>query len=318
MYHHVVFVPAHPPYFRQPSMTRLLILPGIFAVATISVWLMLYNAPGWSDATAEGGTTSWELPSQFENFTTLAVKFKAYKNEHYAYISMLFTCTYLYKQTFAIPGSFLLNIIAGAVFGMLPGFIACCILTTLGSTLCYLFSEMFGREYVLYYFGERLTYLQQKIDDNNQRLLPFLLFARMFPISPSWLLNIVAPFLNIPLPIFAASAFVGLAPYNFVCVQAGSILSELKSWDDVFSSTTMLNMFSMALIPLVYAFFVRPRADSKTSALLTAVAEGMPNNNQPKRLGRRYCGLTRIFSKLARPPPPPTDVVGLLKNVETV
>jgi uncharacterized membrane protein YdjX (TVP38/TMEM64 family) len=69
---------------------------------------------------------------------------------------------------------------------------------------------MFGREYVFYYFGNKLTYLQQKIDDNSHRLLPFLLFARMFPISPSWLLNIVAPFLNIPLPIFAFSAFVGM------------------------------------------------------------------------------------------------------------
>ena len=92
---------------------------------------------------------------------------------------------------------------------MTGGFLLCCILTTVGSTLCYLFSEMFGREYVLYYFGERLTYLQQKIDDNSHRLLQFLLFARMFPISPSWLLNIVAPFLNIPLPIFSISAFVG-------------------------------------------------------------------------------------------------------------
>uniref|UniRef100_A0A915D143 Uncharacterized protein n=1 Tax=Ditylenchus dipsaci TaxID=166011 RepID=A0A915D143_9BILA len=44
-----------------------------------------------------------------------------------------------------------------------------------------------------------LSILQQKVDDNSHRLLPFLLFARMFPISPSWLLNIVAPFLNIPL-----------------------------------------------------------------------------------------------------------------------
>ncbi|GMS80197.1 hypothetical protein PENTCL1PPCAC_2372, partial [Pristionchus entomophagus] len=52
---------------------------------------------------------------------------------------------------------------------------------------------LFGREYVLYYFGQKLTYLQQKVDDNSNRLLPFLLFARMFPISPSWLLNIVAP-----------------------------------------------------------------------------------------------------------------------------
>ncbi|KIH43915.1 hypothetical protein ANCDUO_26072 [Ancylostoma duodenale] len=73
----------------------------------------------------------------------------------------------------------------------------------------------------MYYFGQKLTYLQQKvsqfklifvsfnIDDNSNRLMPFLLFARIFPISPSWLLNIVAPFLNIPLRIFVISAFIG-------------------------------------------------------------------------------------------------------------
>ena len=55
------------------------------------------------------------------------------------------------------------NIIAGTVFGMWTGFLLVCCLTTIGSTLCYLFSELFSREYVLYYFGEKLTYLQQKV-----------------------------------------------------------------------------------------------------------------------------------------------------------
>ncbi|KAH7730253.1 CBN-BUS-19 protein [Aphelenchoides avenae] len=238
-------------------MTRLLILPGIFAAATLSLWYMIRSAPGWS---APDGTVTFELPAQFDNFTVIAEKFREYKDEHYAYITTVFICAYLYKQTFAIPGSFLLNIIAGAVFDMWKGFFLVCALTTCGSSMCYLFSELFGREYILYYFGERLTYLQQKIDDNSHRLLPFLLFARMFPISPSWLLNIVAPFLNIPLPIFAFSAFIGLAPYNFICVQAGYILSDLRSWDDVFSTSTMLKLSSFALLPLAYAMFVRPRA----------------------------------------------------------
>lgn len=52
-------------------------------------------------------------------------------------------------------------------------------------------------------------YVWFQIDDNSNRLMPFLLFARIFPISPSWLLNIVAPFLNIPLRIFVISAFIG-------------------------------------------------------------------------------------------------------------
>ncbi|KAI6216720.1 hypothetical protein M3Y99_01804600 [Aphelenchoides fujianensis] len=215
-------------------MTRLLILPGIFASATLALWLMITRAPGW---TAEDGSSRLELPTQFDNFTTIALRFREYRDEHYFYI----------------------NIIAGALFDIWCGFFLVCFLTTCGSTLCYLFSEMFGREYVLYYFGERITYLQQKVDDNSHRLLPFLLFARMFPISPSWLLNIVAPFLNIPLPIFAFSAFIGLAPYNFICVQAGFILADLRSWDDVFSTATMLKLCSFALLPLAYAIFVRPR-----------------------------------------------------------
>ncbi|PAV82178.1 hypothetical protein WR25_19257 [Diploscapter pachys] len=234
---------------------RIFILPGIFAVASLSLWYMICSAPGWHPE-----DDMLTLPKQFDNFTILAEKFKHYKEEHYAYITTLFVCTYLYKQTFAIPGSFVLNIIAGAVYDLWGGFIMCCFLTTAGSTLCYLFSELFGREYVFYYFGQKLTYLQQKIDDNSNRLMPFLLFARMFPISPSWLLNIVAPFLNIPLPIFIISSLIGLAPYNFICVQAGYILSDLRSWDDIFSTTTMLKLCSFALLPLAYAIYVRPQA----------------------------------------------------------
>lgn len=283
-------------------LCRLLILPAIFVSATFSLWLLIYNAPDLGDVTGtnrgqqqqHGEASSLangkgrapdddgspplllpshpsgltlELPTQFENFTSFAKRFRNYKERHTAYISTLFVCAYLYKQTFAIPGSFLLNIIAGAIFGLWSGFILCCFLTTVGSTLCYLFSEFFSREYVLYYFGEKITYLQRKVDDNSHRLLPFLLFARMFPISPSWLLNIVAPFLNIPLPIFTFSVFIGLAPYNFICVQAGFILSDLRSWDDVFSTATMLKLSSFALLPLCYAMFIKRQKRSNSSSV---------------------------------------------------
>lgn len=254
-------------------MTRLFILPAIFAAASLTLWYLVCSAPGWE--TTADSIASFELPQQFENFTVLAERFKVYKEQHFGYISTVFVYTYLYKQTFAIPGSFFLNVIAGAVFGFWPGTILCCVLTTIGASLCYLFSELFGREYVLYYFGQKLTYLQQKIDDNSNRLIPFLLFARIFPISPSWLLNIVAPFLNIPLKIFAITAFVGLAPYNLICVQAGIFLADLKSWDDIFSTTTILKLSAFALIPLIWTVFVRPRA--QRHQLIQAQEEEKPN-----------------------------------------
>lgn len=117
------------PFSEAAAMTRLLILPGIFAAATLSLWYMIRSAPGWSSPGMSArprithcnenpiflkqlvypdGTVSFELPAQFDNFTVLAEKFRDYKDEHYAYITTVFVCTYLYKQTFAIPGSFLL------------------------------------------------------------------------------------------------------------------------------------------------------------------------------------------------------------------
>ncbi|KAL7071714.1 hypothetical protein ACQ4LE_009367 [Meloidogyne hapla] len=272
------------------TITRLLFLPAIFVAATLFLWVLICNAPEWpqiaetskinnkngtlDNIEREDGSEEFkddkdnstspspfvlELPTQFENFTSFTARFRLYEKRHSAYIFTLFTCIYLYKQTFAIPGSFFMNIIAGAIYGLPIGFLLCSVLTTIGSTLCYLFSELFSREYVLYYFGEKINYLQRKVDDNSHRLLAFLLFARMFPISPSWLLNIVAPFLNIPLPLFTFSVLVGLAPYNFICVQAGFILSDLRGWDDVFSTATMLKLSSFALLPLCYAMFVRKR-----------------------------------------------------------
>ncbi|GMR59358.1 hypothetical protein PMAYCL1PPCAC_29553, partial [Pristionchus mayeri] len=97
---------------------------------------MICSAPGWNS----DGTATFEMPKQFDNFTVLAIKFKDYKEQHFAYITSVFICAYLYKQTFAIPGSFFLNVIAGAVFDMWSGFLLVCSLTTAGSTLCYLFS----------------------------------------------------------------------------------------------------------------------------------------------------------------------------------
>ncbi|VDO27524.1 unnamed protein product [Onchocerca flexuosa] len=201
----------------------------------------------------------WNLQNHFANFTETTNLFHVYKDQHFSYITTLFVFAYIYKQTFAIPGSFILNLIAGALFDVWIGFLLVCILTTIGSTLCYLFSESFAREYVFYYLGHHITYLQQKVHSNSHCLVEFLLFARMFPISPSWLLNIVAPFLNIPIFIFVMTTFIGLAPYNYICVQAGCILSELHSWTDIFSISTLFKLSLLSLLPLIYVFYIKPR-----------------------------------------------------------
>ena len=63
----------------------------------------------------------------------------------YYYALVLFSSAYLFKQTFAIPGSVFLNLLAGAIFGLNLGFLLTCFLTACGATCCYSLAKFAGR-----------------------------------------------------------------------------------------------------------------------------------------------------------------------------
>ena len=57
---------------------------------------------------------SYELhfPSDLEDLKTLASLLKQYRRDNFGYVVLLFCSAYLYKQTFAIPGSVFMVIIS--------------------------------------------------------------------------------------------------------------------------------------------------------------------------------------------------------------
>ncbi|MGH0117522.1 UNVERIFIED_CONTAM: hypothetical protein FKN15_038042 [Acipenser sinensis] len=205
----------------------------------------LYPDPG----SEEGRTLTF--PSDLEELQELAELLKFYKTEHTAYVLLLFCSAYLYKQSFAIPGSSFLNMLAGALFGPWQGLFLACVLTTVGSTYCYLLSRTFGKQHIVRMFPDKVSQLQRKTEENRSSLFFFLLFLRFFPMTPNWFLNVTAPILNIPISIFFFSVLIGLIPYNFICVRTGVILSEISSLDDLFSWSTLLQLLAIALVALV-------------------------------------------------------------------
>lgn len=127
----------------------------------------------------------------------------------------------------------------------------CCVLTSVGATCCYLLSSVFGKQLVVSYFPDKVALLQRKVEENRNSLFFFLLFLRLFPMTPNWFLNLSAPILNIPIVQFFLSVLIGLIPYNFICVQTGSILSTLTSLDALFSWETAFKLLAIALVALV-------------------------------------------------------------------
>ncbi|KAF6726697.1 Transmembrane protein 41A-A [Oryzias melastigma] len=146
-----------------------------------------------------------KFPSDLEDLRELAELLQFYKTEHTGYVLLLFCSAYLYKQSFAIPGSSFLNILAGAIFGPYEGLLLACVLTTVGSTMCYLLSQAFGKHYIVNLFPSKVSMLQRKVEENQDCLFFFLLFLRFFPMTPNWFLNMSAPIVNIPITFFFLS-----------------------------------------------------------------------------------------------------------------
>ncbi|XP_040005347.1 transmembrane protein 41A-A [Xiphias gladius] len=192
-----------------------------------------------------------KFPSDLEELRELAELLQFYKKEHTGYVLLLFCSAYLYKQSFAIPGSSFLNILAGAIFGSYQGLFLACVLTTVGSTMCYLLSQAFGKRYIVNLFPDKVSMLQRKVEENQDCLFFFLLFLRFFPMTPNWFLNMSAPIVNIPITFFFCSVFIGLLPYNFICVQTGVMLSEVLSLDDLFSWERLLQLLAIACMALL-------------------------------------------------------------------
>uniref|UniRef100_A0AAQ4RGI2 VTT domain-containing protein n=3 Tax=Gasterosteus aculeatus TaxID=69293 RepID=A0AAQ4RGI2_GASAC len=242
------------------DMRSLAGLGALVAAASVFLYVLSTHLPpgparGPPDPAGgdDGGVREYRLkfPSDLDELRELAEMLKFYKREHHGYVLLLFCSAYLYKQSFAIPGSSFLNMLAGAIFGPWEGLVLACLLTTVGSTFCFLLSAAFGKQLVVRHFPEKVSLLQRKVEENRSCLFFFLLFLRFFPMTPNWFLNITCPVLNIPIPVFFFSVLIGLIPYNFICVRTGSILSSISSLDDIFSWGTLAQLLGIALVALL-------------------------------------------------------------------
>ena len=71
--------------------------------------------------------------------------------------------------------------------------------------------------------------------EHKNNLIYYLIFLRIFPGSPNWLMNITFPHINVNPIIFILTVFIGIAPWNFFSCSAGAILRELTTTQEIMS-----------------------------------------------------------------------------------
>lgn len=153
------------------GLVQVVALCACFGLATTALYALAYQL-----SREIGGSDGLPLtfPTSVEELQRLVAQLDQVREENFGLVLSVFAAAYLYKQTFAIPGSVFLNVLAGALFGVRYGLPLVCLLTACGASCCYLLSWLVGRHLVLHYLGHRIKPLQERVSLSCAALTPIL------------------------------------------------------------------------------------------------------------------------------------------------
>lgn len=163
-----------------------------------------------------------------------------------------FMLIYIVQTALSLPGAAILSLAAGAIFGTIMGTVYAGIAATTGATLAFLLTRYLLCDVVLNKFGSKLEVMNRELEERG---FSYLLFLRLVPLFPFFLINLAAGLTRIPLRTFFFGTMIGIIPGGFVYVNAGASLATIDSLSGIASprvlgSLALLGLF--ALVPVLY------------------------------------------------------------------
>lgn len=163
-----------------------------------------------------------------------------------------FIVLYTAAVALSLPFATLMTLLGGFLFGRWLGTAAVVIGATAGAAVLFLVA----RSALGTSLRDRAGPLYQKVAANMQdNAIGYMLFMRLVPLFPFFLVNIVPALFNVRLAPYVITTFFGIIPGTFVYVNFGRELASIETLHDLASpqmllAFTLLGLF--ALIPVVY------------------------------------------------------------------
>jgi uncharacterized membrane protein YdjX (TVP38/TMEM64 family) len=168
-------------------------------------------------------------------------------------VSIIFLAIYIVQTAFSLPGAAVLSLAAGALFGLLRGVLLVNLGATLGATLAFLFARYLFRDLVVKKFGSpHLDKLNTEVENQGYS---YLLFLRLVPLFPFFLINLGAALTSIPLRMFFLTTMFGIIPGSVVYVNAGASLAAIETLGDVTSPRVLFSFGLLGLFALLPVFY---------------------------------------------------------------
>ncbi|XP_077057763.1 transmembrane protein 41B isoform X1 [Siphateles boraxobius] len=229
----------------------ILLLVSIFACSACVMYLVFRNFPELSED--EKGKI--KIPKDMDDAKALGTVLSKYKDTYYTQVLVAYFATYIFLQTFAIPGSIFLSILSGYLYPFPLALFLVCLCSGLGASFCYMLSYLVGRPMVYKYLTERAQKWSQQVDKHREHLINYIIFLRITPFLPNWFINITSPVINVPLGVFFLGTFLGVAPPSFVAINAGTTLYKLTTAGEAVSWNSLIVLGVLAVVSILPVCF---------------------------------------------------------------
>lgn len=165
---------------------------------------------------------------------------------------------YIISVTFSIPGATFLTLSMGYLFGLWLGSVIVLIGATLGSACIFLIVQStLGR-----WLAKKATgWVKELRTGFKKNAFSYLLFLRLVPLFPFWVLNIVPALLGMKLSTFMLATFLGIIPGTVVYIAVGQGLETVLSQQEtpnlgiIFDPNVFLPLLGLGILALLPVFF---------------------------------------------------------------
>lgn len=149
---------------------------------------------------------------------------------HPARIAVVYMTIYIVAVAVSFPGASLITIAGGFMFGWLFGGMMTIVSATIGATVLF----VAARSSLGATLKERAgPFIGKMASGFRQNAFSYLLFLRLTPVFPFWLVNIAPALFNVSLPTYLLATFIGILPgtfaYTFVGAGLGSVVEAQEA-----------------------------------------------------------------------------------------
>jgi uncharacterized membrane protein YdjX (TVP38/TMEM64 family) len=166
----------------------------------------------------------WHRDLSLETLARYHVALERFVNSHWFVAFAGFVTAYVIVVTLSIPGAVYLTVSGGVLFGVVGGTLASFAGATIGATFLFLVARTAFGEHL----ARRAGPLAERLADGFRKdAFSYLLFLRLVPVFPFFLVNLVPAIVGVRLAPFVAATAIGIVPATIVFTLVGAGLDSV-------------------------------------------------------------------------------------------